>query len=245
MTPWTAEAQATLAEEIVGYAIEGRASGQNLGFAVAFNEDDPSSTDWFRNRFVDLFRYFGFESATSRVTGAPSECSWLDGKPRNPGPCLGGRDIYGVPWSLLRWITDRFGPSFPGGEAGLQRALINSTASGYDNLEQVLGVPINSILARWSAALYVDDRVPGADPDLTMPSWNFHEIFGEDRVESARLVPESHGFEPFGSTFRVRGGSTAYLRVSGATHASTAIRIRNTSDNPLPSDMQVFVVRLR
>jgi hypothetical protein len=245
MASWTSEGQATMGEQVVGFADEGHALGQNLGFAPASNQDDPNSTDWNSDRFVDLMMYFGLKDASTKVPGAPGECSYLAGPPTNPGPCLGGRDMYGVPWSLLQWITDQYGPSFPGGPQGLHQSIINSTQVGYANLEAVTGTPIKTMLARWAAALYVDDRVPGLDPKLALTTWNLHDIFDVHLVESARLVPNSQGFGTFTQQANVRAGSTAYFRVSGTNRSATAIKARGASDAPLPANMQVFVVRLR
>jgi len=245
MAAWTAEGQATLAEEIVGFADEGHQPGQNLGGEVALNLDEPASTDWYQDRFFDLALYYGYQGTATQVAGAPAECSWLDKAPANPDPCLNGREIYGVPWSLLRWIADRYGPTYPGGEAGLQQAIINSTAVGYANLEDVVGVPIRTLLARWAAALYVDDRISGASADLTLSTWNLYDVFDLNVVPSARLTPVSHGFGTFSETAAVRAGSTAYFRLSGADGPATALRLRSGGGTALPAHMQVFVVRLR
>src|SRR4051812_125935 len=121
---WMLEGQAMLAEEITGHVYEGRSPGQNYGFRVAFNQDDPSSIDWYSQSFVSLFYYFGFMDRVSKVPHAPEECSWLAPKPENPGPCLGNLDVYGAPWSLLRWMSDQFGSRFPNGEKGLNQGLI-------------------------------------------------------------------------------------------------------------------------
>lgn len=245
MASWTAEGQATLGEEVVGFAAEGHAVGQNLGFAVALNEDDPTSIDWFSNKMIDLAIYYGFQGTPDKVPGAPSECSWLDQAPANDGPCIPGREIYGVPWSLLRWLSDQYGAGFPGGEAGLQRALVNSTEVGYDNLASVVGVPMKTLLAGWAAALYVDDRVAGAGTALTMPTWNLYDIFEVNGSPAVRLAPVSRGFGTFTEAAAVRAGSTAYYRVSGAGSPATSVRIRGTGGAALPAHMQVFVVRLR
>lgn len=184
---WTAEGQATLAEEVVGHRAGGRGAGQNFGFQVAFNGDDLGSVDWYSDRFVDLVRYFGFESRDTKAPGAPEECSWLERTPANPGPCLGGRDVYGTPWSLLRWVSDHYGPTFPGGEQGLQRAIIDNAGIGYASISELVGVPIRTLLAQWAATLYADDRVPGLDPTLTLPSWNLFDIFDANLVEAGRI----------------------------------------------------------
>ena len=248
MVSWTAEGQATLAEEVVGDAIERRTPGQNYGLGVAFNLDDQTSFDWYSDRFIDLATYFGFNN-TTRLSRAPQECSWLAQHPANTGPCLGGRDIYGVPWSLLRWISDQYGPTFPGGEQGIQRALIDNDAIGYANLTSVIGVPIDTLLAQWAAMLYVDDRVAGADPKLTLPSWNLQNIYEGTFADrqlpaTARLIPRLHPFSSFTDAFNVRGASAAYILLSGTSGpTATAVRVRNSADGPLPPIMQLFVVR--
>ena len=137
------------------------------------------------------------------------------------------------------------GPTFPGGEKGLQKALINNPASGYANISAVVGVPIKTILAQWAATLYSDDRAPALDPKLTLPSWNLFDVYDLSAVEAARLAPRSRSFTGFTDAFSVRAGSSAYFRLSGSAHPATAIRVRNGSDGPLPSIMQVFVVRLQ
>lgn len=251
MASWTAEGQATLAEEVVGNAVEGRSPGNDYGLDVAFNLDDPSSTDWYSDRFIDLATYFGYESQTLQLASAPQECSWLAQHPANPGPCIGGRDVYGVPWSILRWLSDQFGPTFPGGEQGLQRALIDNDAVGYANLANVVNVPIDTLLAQWGAMLYTDDRMPGVNPRLSLPSWNLLYIFffGYGNVAlpaTTHLLPHEHPYVSFTETFNVRAGSAAYMLLNGTAGGSMAmgIRVRTADGGPLPPNMQIFVVRM-
>src|SRR3954464_1383893 len=107
-------------------------------------------------------------------------------------------------------MSDQFGSRFPNGGRGLHQALILSRATGYDALAEVSGVPAKTLLAQWAAMLYVDDRVPGADPSLTFPSWNLKDI--EDAVvESAQLTPRARAFSTFSDEFSVRAGSSAYF----------------------------------
>src|SRR5690606_31689121 len=101
--------------------------------------------------------YYGFKSHSERVATAPEQCSWLDlASKGNTGPCISGREVYGVPWLFLRWLSDQFGPQVAGGETGVQKGLIESTLSGYANVENVVGVKIDTLLAQWAAALYTD-----------------------------------------------------------------------------------------
>lgn len=242
---WLAEGQATLAEEVTGHAFEGRAPGRNYGFAVALNQDDPGSLDWYSEFFADLAGYFGynFSPAPSKVAGAPEQCSWLDTPPDN-GPCVNATRMVYLSWSLLRWLSDQYGPGFTGGEQGLERALLETPAVGYAAVEAVLGVPMRTLLAQWSAMLYTDDRVAGLDPRLGLASWNLYDIFELHFAPAARLAPRSRGFASFTESASVRAGSTAYFRVSGTNRSATAIRVGSPSDTPLPGIMQVFVVRL-
>lgn len=240
MAVWELEGGATFSEEVVGHDAEGRATGQNLGAAVAWNEDDPSSINWYGNAFTDLAIYFGFGGGSTRIPDAPEECTFLD-RPPGDGPCVGSRSVYGTPWSLLRWISDHYGPDFPGGEQAIHRAFIDNDLAGYENLEDVIGESIETILARWAASLYVDDRFSGLDPMLTIPSWDFFEIF-ESRVDNAKLKPRMRSFTDFSDSYDVRAASSAYTVISGSGRPPVAIRVAGLISD-LPSFMQVWIVR--
>ena len=245
-TRWILEGQATFAEEVNGFAVAGRSPGQNYGFNVAFNRPTPSTPiDWHLSAFVDLAVYYGFETATTRIAGAPHECTWIGSQSEgNNGPCLSGREVYGVPWSLYRWTADQFGPGFPGGERGLHKAIIGNTLGGYANLATTVGVSIDTLLAQWAAALYVDDRVPGAATRLTLPSWNLVDV-ESGLVIPARLRPTEVGFAAFDLAQNVRAGSSAYFRISGTSRPATAVRARSSNNTTLPTSMNVWIVRLQ
>jgi len=187
---WELEGQATFAEEVNGFTALGLAPGQNIGFAVAFNR--PPATQpiaWFVDGWTDLAVYYGFKSQTERISGAPEQCSWLATSTQgNSGPCLSGREVYGVPYTILRYLSDQFGPAFPGGEKGLHRALIDNEFTGFATISSVIGQPIDVLLSRWAATLYTDDRFPGIDPKLTFTSWNLFNI-EQGLVSTARLAP--------------------------------------------------------
>lgn len=246
---WEAEGQATLAEEVVGYAYENKSSGQDYGLAVVFNVDDFSDVDWFGNAFTDLGVYFGWLGGSNKTTQAPHECTWLGTADDGPiGPCLASRNPYGTPWSLLRWLTDHMGSTFPGGEAGVQRALVDGDVEGFANLEAELGVDMNEVLAKWAAMLYVDNRFALADSTLTLPSWNLRHIYygtaGGFRMNpQLRLEPAAATFGDFSRTASVRDASNYYLLVSGAPRPSVAIKARTTAGTALPAHMQYWIVR--
>ncbi len=117
--------------------------------------------------FFDISFFYGRVFSGPKVADASHECSWLT---VSPVPC-GGRPLwYGVTWSLLRWVNDHFGPSFPGGERAIQKALVDNDFRGLESIEDVVGVPIETLLAEWAATLYLDDRgVPGLPARLDFP----------------------------------------------------------------------------
>ena len=247
---WEAEGQATLGQEVVGHDIDGRGPGNNYGAAIAFNIGASSEISWYLGGFTDLAVYYGFESEESRVATAPEQCSWLAlARDGNDGPCISGREVYGVPWLFLRWLSDQFGPTFPGGEKGLQRALVDNSHAGFETIEEVVGVDIETLLAQWAATLYLDDYwwpSPNPNPRLGFTSWNMHDIYARFRP-TARLTPREHSFESFSDAVSVRGGSTAYFRISGFTAPATALELRDADGKALKagSPMQLWIVRVQ
>ena len=247
---WEAEGQATLAQEVVGNDINGRTTGQNYGAEVALNISGESEVNWYLPGFTDLAIYYGFQSQTERSTAAPEQCSWLDlAQNGNDGPCIRGREVYGVPWLFLRWLSDQFGSSVAGGEAGVQKALIDNTRSGYENVENVTGVQIDTLLAQWAATLYTDDfwsPLPNPNPRLSYASWNLHDIYSR-LTATARLTPHERSFGGFSDVVGVRGGSTAYFTISGSSAPATAIKLRDVTGQPIApgGPMQLWIVRLQ
>lgn len=244
-TLWELEGQATFAEEVVGHAITGRQPRQNYPFEVGWGANGSVEAQWYRQLFFDLVLYFGANPLTnpvSTIPGAPEQCGWL-GRPEgdNMGPCIGNRNLYGVSWSFLRWISDHYGPQYPGGEQGLHRAMIQATDTGFVTMARLTGQPHDVLLARWAAALYVDDRVQ-AEPLLTLPSWSLFNIFNR-LIEPARLRPYERTLSNFSDQVQVRAGSTAYYRVS-ATGQGT-IAVEGPGGGALPAHMRVWVVRLQ
>lgn len=258
---WNLEGQALIAEELNGHAATGRTTGQNYGFDVAWTGvpgegEDQTEIAWYFGGFVDMFVYYGFKDRETSAPGAPEECSWLGGEDDgNDGPCEAGREVYGVPWSMLRWLTDHFGADV-GGEVAFQRGLVERGSSGFQAIAELVSVPRNQWLAEWAAALYVDDRVAGADSRLTFPSWDLADI--ESRiVPTAHLRPRQRAFQGFADDVNVRAGSTAYFCIGSAQQGDTVdcasaatgrpetvIRARDALGSNLPSHMQLWVVRL-
>ncbi len=250
---WELEGQATLAEEVVGFAFEGKAPGNDYGISVILNTDDDSDVDWYSNAIADLGLYFGWDPHTgpdAKIGTAPHECSWLARDDEgNDGPCTPIRQVYGTPWTLLRWMSDHFGPGM-GGDAAVQRALVAEDGAGYASVENVLGVQIEDVLAQWAAMLWADNRVPGLTTRLTLPSWDLFDIFyGVDPISSQfirpalRLAPKAATFTDFSASANVRAASTYYTLISSVGRPTFAVKARGDTGGDLPSHMQVWIVR--
>jgi len=242
MDPSMAEGQAVLGQEVVGHAATGRVPYQNYGYDVALNTSGIDQFDWYAEAVQDLFFYFGWDpSSSASIAGAPEQCGWWQ---RQPTPCVSRSLWYGVGWSFLRWLSDRYGPAYPGGEQGLQQALIADTATGPQMAADVVGVPLETLMAEWSAALYVDDRISNPDPSLTFTSWNLFD-FEQNTVATKHLTPLEAPFADWQASGDIRSSSAGYLAVDGTSRPATALKVRDASGNLLSSYMQVWVVRLR
>ena len=252
-TIWELEGQATLGEELGGHAVLGNSVGQNLRLVInpQLSTFDPAARDWYFGIFIGLYDYYGFDftgGVVSKVEGAPEDCTWLT---RTPDHACVFPLVNSVPWSFLRWLSDQFGPNFAGGAGELQSALIDSDLFGFDNIEAVVGAPIETLLAQWAAMLYLDDRVlvdgtpAAADPVLTMPSWDLFNITSTIVVEEAQLIPRSVGFTNFSRDLNVRAGSTGYFLLRGGGRPATAIRATGAGEQLLPAAMQFWIVRLQ
>ncbi len=247
MGPWEIEGQARYAEEVLAFQKLGVAPRQNLGFDFSRGEDPEGGTFWFRAGFNNLYRYFGFLNSTTRIPEAPERCGWLGydiigvlGSGAS-GPCQQSLN-YGLGQSFLRWVTDHFAGRV-GGDAALHQGLIGTQAADMPALAGLVGEDRRDLLAYWAATLYTDGRFDGLEPRLTYPSWNLAEL--QNRWwATGRLEPYIQGFEPLDRSLTIAAGSSAYLRVSGANQPGTAIQVRSPSGAPLPTFVQLWVVRL-
>ncbi len=145
-------------------------------------------------------------------------------------------------WSVLRWIADQF---YAGSVDTLMKGLIDSDLTGFALLESFAGMPPEEFLPYWAATLYLDDRESGLDTMLRYTSWDLVDVFESGGlVETGRLIPRARGFDDFSDQLSVRGGSSGYFRVSGATQPATALFVSSPVGGPLPSHMQVWVVKI-
>ena len=97
----------------------------------------------------------------------------------------------------------------------------------------------------WSATLYLDDRLEGLPPELSMSSWDLYDIMVDGVQPSWELTPKELSFAPFTRMVEVARGSTAYFRLSGQGRPASSVRIRDASGSGLGGYMQVWIVRMQ
>jgi hypothetical protein len=250
LSSWEAEGQASLAEEVVGHSVLGNTTGQNYGASVAFGAD--AGERWYFSGFVQLARYFGWDgsgtTSADTVPNAPALCT-LFGSTAVATNCSPFA-FYGASWAFLRYLSDRFGPAYPGGEAQLHRDLIGKTvgAQGVDNIQALLGRDVDSLFTQWGGMLYVDDRVPGAAGPVTMTSWNLTNVFNAFVSDAFRLDPAARSWVAFTDSRSVRGGSNAYTRLSsGGPRPALSLRVRDPGGGTLAGTLRprLWIVRLQ
>lgn len=244
-SPWELEGQAFLATEAAGHAALGLSPGHDYDAATALS---AAGTPWYRAGLLALAAYYGYDFNGGRHADTPETCTLLFSDVLTPTGCEPGSG-YGAAWSFFRYLADRYGPAWPGGEAGLMRDLVaaHPTLSGTANIEALLGRPFTAVFAEWAAMHYLDARVPAANPDLLMSSWGLGDIMPQ-LDPNATLDPVSRPFAEFRTTTSIRGGSTAYsLFTDASPRPAIAIRIRDGNDAALGTDMRphLWVVRTR
>lgn len=253
---WVAEGQAVLGEEVVGHTILGNAGGANYGLDHVITAQGRF-LPWYAAGFVGLGFYFGWDPITVRtnpngsVANAPWECTFLS---TDYGPCVGDLEIYGPSWSLLRHLSDRYGPTHIGGEAGIQKAIIESPETGFAMLRSVIGVSADTLLAHWAAMLFVDDITENwgtLAPALSLASWNLDNVFygnayGYAYYSSGRLKPVAVSFSTFSNSANVRAASAYYSVIHGSNRLPVAVKARGASGTGfLPSTMRYWIVRVQ
>jgi hypothetical protein len=239
-TTWETEGGATFAEQIVALPLFGHAQGQELGY-TEWDLGRQWYIEW-ANGLVFLYGYQG--NNAPKVLQAPEECSWLGRESQgNTGPCSGKtRAPYDVPSFFLRAILDRFGPTYPGGEAALMKRLTQSPLGGWDAIGDVTGRPIEEDLAEFYMTLWGDGLI-GDLPMMT--TWDLFDIFS-NFVAQARLQPKLSSEPAFENTAAVRGGSNYYVHwTPDGALAPTSIRLTSTTGASTPPTVSVWVLRVR
>lgn len=238
LSTWESEGQATLAEEVVGHSVLGNAPGQDLTFSDAIG---GAADDWYNFIMVRLAYYYGWDPPQSHNANTPEDCTLFGNHNINDATSCQPFWFYGASWSFQRYVLDRFGPAHPDGEDGLAQDWIdaNPNLEGVANVEALLGVEFDSVMAKWSAMHWADGRIPGIDASLQKTSWNLFAVFDSISNMGVQIEPVQLGLAGFTNSRNLRGGGTAYTRISQAgAHPALAIRVRGSGDAILSSALR-------
>lgn len=235
---WELEGGARLAEQLVAFSLYGETSGQDLGYTAYYE-----GQSWYAPGFLDLANYYGWDGTIAgHVSGAPEQCTWIGRVDEgNTGPCIGSQ-VYGPSMMVLRYMLDRWGPDYPGGEQALMQHLTTSSSAGFASLEEASGWQREQILAEFYALLWADGRVLNM---YGMTSWNLYDIFSHF-VPGAQLQPYVSSAEAPQLTATVRGGSNAYLHwTPSGPVAPVAIKVTTSTGAAVPATISLWALRVQ
>lgn len=218
---WLNEGMSHIAEEVLFYRASGLGPRQNL-------------------RFVQM-------QATPRVTAAYA--TYMDqnmrryqqflGEPEDEAPYefnnADANDLStrGAAWALLRYLADRRA----GDDAALWRNLVDGSTKGLDNLQRVLGMDPRPWIRDWTVSVFTDDIV-ATDARFQQPSWQFRS-FSNFALRTRRLGG------PGTTEIPLKSGSGAFVRFGVLPAGVADITARNTSGQPLTSDVYLTIVRTK
>ncbi len=159
----------------------------------------------------------------------------------------GSLEERGASWWLVRWVLDHFGDGSP-------RLLVETSATGIDNIEAFAGEPIEGILTEWALATFVSD-LPGfsASDRLSFDFWRLRNVFEGFNRQSPSRFPLAFPVVPpvFGGAFgqvtgAVRSGSGDYFQlVQPPMGPGFSIELTNGTGGPTQDGARVRLNVLR
>lgn len=247
------EGSARVAEELYARTFYGTRQRGNTTFAASIACDlrfaEPASP--CSGRPLLMLRHFG---ALYGYLGR-SESSSMLGRP-TPDDV----SFYAGAWSLLRWAADYSAAD----EARFFRDMVASPATGVANVEARTGRRWDELLGEWSLATYLDDAAgfAPANPRLSMPSWNYPDIWRgmcstmgpcDDPSNPVSLYLRSSPFSaqqrPFGDfaadAVSLVGGGFTILDLEGAAAAQVIEVKASGSEADAPATVMLAIVRVR
>jgi hypothetical protein len=155
----------------------------------------------------------------------------------------------GAIWLFLRWVVDQFG------DATIRR-MVETTLTGADNVEAVVGEPFSRLLSQWFLANYVSD-LPGftAASRLRYTTWTFRTTFDAlHQVDPTRfpvpfpLIPTEFTGGAFNVTGMLHSGSgDFYLVEQLASQRGFTVSFENPAGGQVSATVtpRLEVVRIR
>ncbi len=169
--------------------------------------------------------------------------------PTRPGGPLAER---GATWLFVSWLSDHFAADTLRGTQ-ITRALVQTNATGAQNVQAGTGVPFATLLGQWHLANYVEN-LPGFPQQgrLRYRSFDLRDIYGRNSPQVFErpypLVPPMTS-GTINRTTTLSGGSAAHLLVTvPAGVGGITVRVNGASDVtrvPAVLDPRIAVVRIR
>jgi hypothetical protein len=213
---WLDEGLSHVAEELTFYRASGLGARQNLD-ATAIRRT---------TRAVNAFNDYQIENVgrLSDYLAAPSRSS-----PYADDDSLATR---GAAWAFLRYAADQQ-PS----EAGVWKALVNSSASGMANLRGVFGTETAALFRDWATSNLVDD-LAGVGARWQQSSWGYRSLY--TALGTGYPLATTALADGAPRTVSLVGGGAAYLRFGVAANATGTVQW-----GTLPGSVQLTLVRTR
>lgn len=220
---WLNEALSHAAEELLFYRVAGLSPRLDLGAADLTAHQIDALNDFQRLNFFRLIEFLK----------APEDTS-----PFDPDVGLATR---GAGWSFLRYSADRVG----GDDAIVFRRLVDSSATGLDNLAEAIGgrATLFDWLGDWGVGLYADNRVaslPARFQDLSWDNFSLFEAggFAGPYIATSGVITQSVALR------NLKAGAAAYFRFAVGPGRVGRISIRRGINAPPPT-LRATVLRTR
>lgn len=222
---WLNEGLSHIAEELIFYRASGLGPRQNIDL-VRLRAADAVRNAFNRyqaSNFGRLIRYLQ--------------------NPERHSPYDADDDLEtrGAAWAFLRYAADRRG----GDERDFWYNLVNSSQTGWANLQARLGTDPLPWVQDWTVSVYTDDAV-ATDARYQQPSWNFRSIMAGFTSTGGRyplkVVRMDSTPSPLSTT--LNAGAGAFLRGGVAPGAAAKVRFRSGGLVP-PAAFRLAIVRTR
>ena len=214
---------------------------EELGFRAIPDAQCPNSASCFSEfmsgNLFNAFEYLRDPQVTHLIS------------PTRPGGPLAER---GAGWLFVSWLSDHFATDTLRGTE-VTRRLLQTTATGAQNVAAATGVPFATLAGEWHLANYLEN-LPGfpAQGRLHYRSFDLRGTYGRNFPQTfSRPYP----LEPSVSTGQInrtgplRGGSGAHLRVMvPAGGGGITVRVNGATDVARVPDLlepRMAVVRIR
>jgi hypothetical protein len=227
---WLEEGMAHIAEELVFYQASGLAPRQNISLETLRSSPRVlSAVNTYQ--ISNLARY--------RIYLEEPDSNSLIGEDELP--------TRGAGWAFLRYAADRE----PGPDQNFFFSLVNSNASGVENLRQALKVDPIDWMQDWTLSVYTDDAPTGpgqvlpVEPQYTQPSWNFRSVI--PAITREQRFPLAVRALTSGSERGValRAGGAAFLRFGIAGGGRVALGATSRNNAAPPERLRFSIVRTK